>query len=215
MIEIDVDKTLGDFSLAVRISTESGVTALFGPSGAGKTTLLNLIAGLTKPDRGCIEIGGVRLFDSKASINVPVHARAVGYVFQDLRLFPHMNVARNLDYGRFMSGRRQDLAQMTRLVDLLDLAPLLTRRPQTLSGGEAARVAIARALLSEPRLLLLDEPLASLDQARKSDILPYLKLVAGGAGVPIIYVSHAEAEVRALARRIIHIERGRVVASEG
>lgn len=214
MIELAVEKKLQTFRLAVDLRLDSGVTALFGPSGAGKTTLLHMIAGLLPADRGRIVVGGEPVYDSASALDVPAYQRRIGYVFQDVRLFPHMNVSRNLDYGRFMNGHAKDRQAFDRIVDLLDLAALLGRRTAQLSGGEAARVAIGRALLSQPRLLLLDEPLASLDGARKNDILPYLKRLAADAGVPILYVSHDENEARQLAERIIRMDRGRVVSEE-
>jgi molybdate transport system ATP-binding protein len=174
MLSVQVEKLLGEFSVLAQFETVGGVTALFGPSGAGKTTIVNMIAGLLRPDRGRITLDERVLFDSAQRIDVPPHARRIGYVFQEGRLFPHMTVARNLDYGRWMSGLHADAAGMQRIVALLDLAHLLARRPGGLSGGERQRVAVGRALLARPRLLLLDEPLASLDAARKRDILPYL-----------------------------------------
>ena len=210
MITLSLAKALGRFGLDIDLTLGEGVTALFGPSGSGKTTILNMIAGLVRPDRGHIKIDDQILFDSKQRINVPTHHRAIGYVFQDARLFPHMSVAANLDYGRFMSGHRGALEETGRIVALLELGPFLARRPANLSGGEAARVAIGRALLARPRLLLLDEPLASLDQERKQEILPYLERLAANAHIPMIYVSHAEAEVERLAQRIVRIEAGRL-----
>ena len=168
MLAVDVEKRLGDFSLAARFETAGGVTALFGASGAGKTTLVNMIAGLLPPDRGRIRLDDTVLFDSAARIDVPAHRRRIGYVFQEGRLFPHLSVAKNLDYGRRMRGLARDDAEMARIVNLLDIGHLLDRRPGKLSGGERQRVAFGRALLMCPRLLL-DEPLASLDAARKRE----------------------------------------------
>lgn len=214
MIELKAKATFSSFMLAVDLRLEGGVTAFFGPSGAGKTTLLNMIAGLITPEEGRIIVEGEVFFDGAARINRPPHRRAIGYVFQDLRLFPHLDVAQNLDYGRFMRGLTRDETAERHLIELLGIGALLKRKPATLSGGEAARVAIARALLTRPRLLLLDEPLASLDQARKDDILPYLERLAGEIGTPTIYVSHAEGEVKRLANRIVRIEQGRVAGIE-
>ena len=168
VLAVDVEKRLGAFTLAGRFKATGGVTALFGPSGAGKTTLVNMIAGLLTPDRGSIAIDDDVLFDAASGINVPPHRRRIGYVFQEGRLFPHLSVRQNLDYGRRMSRHPRDSAAFARIAQLLDIGPLLDRRPRTLSGGERQRVAIGRALLIRPRLLLLDEPLASLDAARSS-----------------------------------------------
>jgi len=215
MLSVDVEKKLGDFSLAARFAAEGGVTALFGPSGAGKTSLVNMIAGLITPDRGRIMLDDTVLFDSASGINLPAHRRRIGYVFQEGRLFPHMTVARNLDYGRRMSGLSIDAAEADRIIGLLDIRPLLDRRPGKLSGGERQRVAVGRALLMQPRLLLLDEPLASLDAARKREILPYLERLRDDARVPLIYVSHNAAEIRRVVSRVVRLESGKVVETGG
>jgi len=213
MLAVDVEKRLGQFSIAVRFETEAGVTALFGPSGAGKTSLVNMIAGLVEPDRGRIMIAGAVVFDSQGRINVPTHQRRIGYVFQEGRLFPHLSVAANLDYGRRMSGLTADPAETKRIVDLLDIGHLVDRRPGKLSGGERQRVAVGRALLMRPRLLLLDEPLAALDAARKREILPYLERLRDE--VPMVYVSHHAGELRRVATSVVRIEAGRVSAIGG
>ena len=215
MIEFDADKKLGDFDLSIAFDGDSGVTALFGPSGSGKTSVVSMIAGLMKPDRGRIVIGGETVFDSAAGIDVPAHRRRIGTVFQDGRLFPHMSVARNLDYGRWMTGLPRDDAQFKHVVDLLDIAPLVARRPGALSGGERQRVALGRALMMKPRLMLLDEPLASLDARRKSEILPYFVRLRDETMLPMIYVSHDANEVKALASRVVLLDGGRVVKSGG
>jgi len=215
MLDVAVDKTLGEFAVHASFVSESGATALFGPSGAGKTSVINMIAGLLKPDRGRIALDGDVLFDSAARIDVPVWRRRVGYVFQEGRLFPHLSVRHNLDYGRWMSGEPADAAEFAHAVDLLDIGPLLDRRPGKLSGGERQRVAIGRALLTRPRLLLLDEPLASLDAARKQDILPCLLRLRDDGKVPMIYVSHDAGEVRQIASRVVRIENGHVTATGG
>ena len=215
MLSVDVEKRLGEFSIAARFETAAGATALFGPSGAGKTSLVNMIGGLLTPDRGHIAVDGNVLFDSAARINVPADRRRIGMVFQEGRLFPHMTVARNLDYGRWMSGIEADPAERERIVSLLDIGALLARRPGRLSGGERQRVAIGRALLMKPRLLLLDEPLASLDRARKLEILPYLARLRDEAKVPMIYVSHDPAEVKRMAMRVVRLDGGHVVATGG
>lgn len=215
MLTVDVHKTLGDFALHAAFAAHGGATALFGPSGAGKTTIINMIAGLLTPERGRIAIDGEPVFDSGAGIDVPAWRRRVGCVFQEGRLFPHLSVQRNLDYGRWMSGHDFDRAAFERVVALLDIGKLLDRRPGKLSGGERQRVAVGRAVLMKPRLLLLDEPLASLDAARKADILPYLERLRDQARVPMIYVSHDAAEVRRLATRVVTVERGTVTATGG
>jgi molybdate transport system ATP-binding protein len=215
VLALDVEKRLGDFALAAKLEATEGVTALFGPSGAGKSTIVNLIAGLIAPDRGRIALDDTVLFDAAARIDVPPHRRRIGCVFQEGRLFPHLAVRRNLDYGRWMSGLARDHAAMAHIVELLDLGRLLDRRPGKLSGGERQRVAIGRALLMRPRLLLLDEPLASLDAARKREILPYLVRLRDDAKVPMLYVSHFADEVRAIATQVVRIEGGRIVAQGG
>jgi molybdate transport system ATP-binding protein len=215
MLSIDVDKRLGDFAMSARFEAAAGVTAVFGPSGSGKTTLVNMIAGLVAPDRGRILLDDSTLFDSERGINVPTYRRRIGYVFQEGRLFPHLTVGANLDYGRRMNGLARDDAEMARTVQLLDIAHLVDRRPGKLSGGERQRVAVGRALLMRPRLLLLDEPLASLDVARKREILPYLVRLRDEVGVPMVYVSHQPGEIRRIATSVVRLEAGRVVASGG
>jgi molybdate transport system ATP-binding protein len=213
VLTVDVEKRLGQFSIGACFKTAAGVTALFGPSGAGKTTLVNMIAGLVTPDRGRITIADTVLFDSEANIDVPAHRRRIGYVFQEGRLFPHLSVASNLDYGRRMSSLAADPAETKRIVELLDLGHLVERRPGKLSGGERQRVAVGRALLMRPRLLLLDEPLAALDAARKREILPYLERLRDE--VPMVYVSHHANELRRIATSVVRINAGHVVAVGG
>ena len=215
MLRVDIAKKLGDFTLEADFTSEGRVTGLFGASGAGKTSLINMIAGLLRPDRGIITIDGETLDDTAAHIHVPVHRRRIGYVFQDARLFPHLDVRQNLDYGRRMNRLAEDPAARKRVIDLLDIGNLLDRRPGRLSGGERHRVALGRALLSQPRLLLLDEPLSSLDQERKEEILPYLVRLRDEAGVPMVYVSHDAGEMRQLATEIVMLRRGRVTAFGG
>ncbi|MCA1401407.1 molybdenum ABC transporter ATP-binding protein [Bradyrhizobium sp. BRP56] len=215
MLRVDITKQLGEFSLAASFTSEGRVTGLFGASGSGKTSLINTIAGLLRPDRGTIVIDGETVDDTATGIHVPSWRRRIGYVFQDARLFPHLDVRQNLDFGRRMNGLTEDPAQHRRVVDLLDIGALLDRRPGKLSGGERQRVALGRALLSKPRLLLLDEPLGALDESRKLEILPYLVRLRDEAGVPMVYVSHDAAELRQLATQIVMLRRGQVTAFGG
>jgi molybdate transport system ATP-binding protein len=215
MLRVEIAKKLGEFSLQASFASEGRVTGLFGASGAGKTSLINIIAGLLRPDHGVITIDGETLDDTSRRVHVPVHRRRVGYVFQDARLFPHLDVRDNLDYGRRMNRLTIDPAQRTRVTDLLDIGRLVDRRPGQLSGGERQRVALGRALLAQPRLLLLDEPLGSLDEERKVEILPYLVRLRDETGVPMVYVSHDGGEMRRLATKIVMLKRGQVIAFGG
>ena len=215
MLRVDVSKRLGEFAIEAAFESEGRVTGLFGASGAGKTSLINMIAGLLRPDRGTITIDGEILDDTSTQTHIAVHRRRIGYVFQDARLFPHLDVRRNLDYGRRMNHLVEDAALWRRVTELLDIGDLLDRRPGKLSGGERQRVALGRALLSQPRLLLMDEPLGSLDEERKEEILPYLARLRDEAGIPMVYVSHDASEMRKLATRIAIIRRGRVTAFGG
>jgi molybdate transport system ATP-binding protein len=214
VLAVDVEKKLGVFQVAARFQAD-GVTALFGPSGAGKTTVINMVAGLIKPDRGSIALDGTILFDAARGIDLRPNRRRIGYVFQEGRLFPHLSVRQNIDYGRWASGQPRNADEFARVVDMLDIRQLLDRRPRLLWGGERQRIAIGRALLLRPRLFLLDEPLASLDAAHKAEILPYLVRLRDEADVPMIYVSHDAAEVRRIATKVVRIDAGRVVASGG
>ncbi|HZR76963.1 molybdenum ABC transporter ATP-binding protein [Bradyrhizobium sp.] len=215
MLRVDVAKRLGEFAVEAAFASEGRVTGLFGASGAGKTSLINMIAGLLQPDRGTISIDGETLDDTSTQTHVAVHRRRIGYVFQDARLFPHLDVRKNLDYGRRMNHLVEDAALWHRVTELLDIGELLDRRPGKLSGGERQRVALGRALLSQPRLLLLDEPLGSLDDERKEEILPYLVRLRDEAGIPMVYVSHDPSEMRKLATQIAIIRNGRVTAFGG
>jgi len=215
MLAVQAEKQLGEFAVNVSFTSDTAATALFGPSGAGKTSVINMIAGLLKPERGRIVLGDEVLFDSVTGINVPTWRRRVGYVFQEGRLFPHFSVKRNLDYGRWVSGHASDPRQLSHVIELLNIGHLLDRRPGKLSGGERQRVAVGRALLMQPRLLLLDEPLASLDTARKHDILPYLERLRDEARVPLIYVSHNAAEIKRIASRVVRLDSGKVVETGG
>jgi molybdate transport system ATP-binding protein len=200
--DVDVRRRMGpDVEVAVRFVSDAGLTALFGPSGAGKTSVLGMVAGLLRPDAGHVRVGGETLFGG--SVDVPADRRAVGYVFQDARLFPHYRVRGNLLYGARRAGGRG--MTLDAVVDFLGIAHLLDRWPRTLSGGEAQRVAIGRALLSGPRFLLMDEPLASLDQARRREIMALIERVRDELGLPILYVSHDRGEVERLAGRVVEM----------
>ena len=212
MLEIALRHRFAGFDLDVAFQAPPGLTALFGRSGSGKTTIVNAVAGLLRPDQGRIVADGAVLLDTGAGVLVPPHRRRVGYVFQDARLFPHLTVRQNLMYGRWFAprGPGADLAQ---IVEMLGIGPLLGRRPGALSGGERQRVALGRAILSNPRLLLMDEPLAALDEARKAEILPYLERLRDELRLPVLYVSHSAAEVARLATTVVLIGAGRVQAS--
>jgi molybdate transport system ATP-binding protein len=212
-LAVDIRHRLGGFSLEAAFESGGRLTALVGPSGSGKTTLVNLIAGLGRPDSGRIAVDGRILVDTAGGRFVPTWRRRVGYVFQDARLFPHLTVRQNLAYGRLFAPRAERWADTSRIVDMLGVGPLLDRRPGHLSGGEKQRVAIGRALAASPRLVLMDEPLASLDEARKAEILPYVERLRDEGGIPIVYVSHAVAEVSRLATDVVLLAGGRVVAS--
>jgi molybdate transport system ATP-binding protein len=209
MIEVDLHHRQGAFTLDATFGSTADVTALSGPSGAGKTTILNAIAGLIRPDKGRVAVSGRVLTDTALGIFVPRHKRRIGYVFQDSRLFPHLSVARNLRYGRWLAG---GTAPLEPVIDLLGLGALLKRHPRNLSGGETQRVAIGRALLADPALLLLDEPLSSIDEERRAEILPFLKALHAEAGVPILYVSHSQDEIARLAGEVIRVEAGKTAA---
>jgi molybdate transport system ATP-binding protein len=211
-LEIDVELARPGFELAVRFTGASGVTALFGRSGAGKTTVTALLAGHVRPDRGRISLGGRVLVDTAAGLFVPPHRRRIGTVFQDGRLFPHLSVRSNLLYGCWFN-RAADRRRLDEIVALLGIEPLLQRYPGRLSGGEKQRVAIGRALLAGPELLVLDEPLAALDAARKAEILPYLERLRDRLKLPMVYVSHSLDEVVRLADTLVLLERGRVQAA--
>ena len=212
MLEVDIEHRLGAFDLDIRFRSGRGLTALFGRSGSGKTSVVNAIAGLIRPLRGRIVADEAVLLDTERGICAPTHRRGVGYVFQEGRLFPHLTVRHNLLFGRWFASGRARSAGLEDVVELLGIGALLDRRPGRLSGGEKQRVAIGRALLAGPRLLLMDEPLASLDARRKDEILPYLERLRDQANVPIIYVSHSVAEVTRLATTIVLISDGRVHA---
>ncbi len=210
MIVLNFQLSQGSFTLALSVQLDRSVTALFGPSGAGKTTVLDAIAGLRTPAGGSITINGRVLFDSPSRINVPAHHRHVGYVAQDVALFPHMSVRRNVLYGK----REGQKLQLPTVAKMLEIESLLDRDVPQLSGGEKQRVALARALMSAPELLLLDEPLAAVDVERRKRILPYLERVRDELKVPIVYVTHDLAEATQLADEVLVLDQGRVVQRE-
>jgi molybdate transport system ATP-binding protein len=209
---VEISERRGDFSLDAAFETGPGVTALFGRSGTGKTTIVSMVAGLRRPFAGRVVLDGRTLFDSGAGIDLPPRRRNVGLVFQEPRLFPHLSVRSNLLYGRWAGGRRTR-TDLDTVLNLLGLESILSRWPDSLSGGEAQRVAIGRALLAGPEILLMDEPLSQLDGARRAEILPFLERLAHEGGVPILYVSHAVDEVARLADAMVVLSEGRVVAS--
>ena len=213
-LDVDIDHVRGNFRIAARFTAAPGLTALFGRSGSGKTTLVDIVGGLVRPDRGRVAVDGQVLLDTEHGVFVPSHRRRIGYVFQDSRLFPHLSVRGNLLYGRWFnrepgSAAAADLASV---VELLGIGHLLERKPTSLSGGEKQRVAIGRALLAHPQLLLMDEPLAALDEARRAEILPYIERLRDERGVPILYVSHSVAEVARLATTVVILTDGKVTA---
>ena len=211
-LRVEVERKLGAFSLRASFVAGVGVTALFGRSGSGKTMLVNAIAGLLKPDRGRVEVAGRVLFDGERRIDVPTARRRIGYVFQEGRLFPHFSVRQNLLYGRFFNGANERHIQFDQVVELLGLAHLLERRPVALSGGEKQRAAIGRALLAGPQVLLMDEPLASLDEHRKREILQYIERLRDEVKISILYVSHSIEEVVRLADTMVLMSEGSVRA---
>jgi len=209
MIDVKLKKSFGPFSVDVEFSSDSmGITVLAGPSGSGKTTIINMISGLLTPDEGKIFIKDRLLFDSEKKINCPVEQRQCGYIFQDGRLFPHMNVRRNLLYGR-----HSDHSMLKETVRLLGIEHLLDRMPAKLSGGEKQRVAIGRALLMRPRILLMDEPLASLDPQRKDELLTYIDRIPEQFGIPVFYVTHSVQEILRLSDILIRVDKGRIESS--
>ncbi|MGI9524368.1 MAG: molybdenum ABC transporter ATP-binding protein [Hyphomicrobiaceae bacterium] len=210
-LDVKVRHRFGSFGIDVDFSAPPGVIALYGRSGAGKTSVVNAIAGLLKPAEGRIVANGTCLLDTASGTDIPVHKRRIGYVFQDSRLLPHLTIRQNLQFGRWFSGLTLPQGELSRIVDILGIEDLLDRRPGGLSGGEKQRVAIGRALLSAPRLLLMDEPLAALDEARKAEILHYLERIRDELKLPMFYVSHAVAEVARLATTIIALDNGCVV----
>ncbi len=211
MISIQAQLTRGNFNLDVNTQLNERVTAIFGPSGSGKSTLLNCIAGIARPQAGAIFLNETCLFNSSTKINLPIYQRQIGLVFQEGRLFPHLTIEKNLKYG-IKNETIKNTSQLSfeELVTLLELSTLLKQQPHQLSGGEKQRVALGRALLSAPKLLMLDEPLASLDQRLKDQILPFLKLVADEINVPMIYISHDKHEIAQITQHVVAIEHGKI-----
>ncbi|GAB5437588.1 molybdenum ABC transporter ATP-binding protein [Falsiruegeria mediterranea] len=207
---VAIQHQLADFTLDVSFEAPRGITALFGASGTGKTSIINAVSGLLRPDQGRIILDGEPIFDTAMKIDIPPHKRRLGYVFQDGRLFPHLPVRRNLLYGARYAHPEAQGPGFDEVVALLGIAPLLDRNPGLLSGGEKQRVAIGRALLSRPRMLLMDEPLAALDSARKEEILPFLEQLREHTDIPTLYVSHSVAEVARLATSVVMLDNGKV-----
>jgi molybdate transport system ATP-binding protein len=202
------------FTLDAAFTTQTSLTLLQGPSGSGKTTLLSILAGLIRPDRGRIRLDSTVLFDSAAKVNLPPEARRIGYVFQDYLLFPHLSVRRNLLYGWRRRPRDARPPTLERVVEVLELGDLLERLPHALSGGQQQRVALGRALLCGPRLLLLDEPLASVEEALRQRVLGYIEQVLREWDIPTMYVTHNAGEVEQLARQVVRLESGRIVSQD-
>ncbi|HVO88889.1 MAG TPA: molybdenum ABC transporter ATP-binding protein [Casimicrobiaceae bacterium] len=211
MIDIDIQQRLGDFRLSARFASDAPILGIFGPSGSGKTSVLNAIAGIATP-QGRIRVNDTVLLDSSKRIDVPTHRRRIGYVFQDPLLFPHLNVESNLWYGRRLRTDADAFIEADRVIDLLGLRGFLHRRPALLSGGEKQRVAIGRALLAQPRIILMDEPLAALDIARKAEILDYIERLRDALRLPIVYVSHSVAEVTRLCDEVAILSHGTCMA---
>ena len=212
MIDVDVTQMLGDFRLEVAFQADAPIVGLFGRSGAGKTSLVNTLAGIARPLRGRIVVNSETLFDSERGVDLPPERRRLGYVFQDDLLFPHLNVEANLLYGFHPARAAARVIEPQHIIDLLGLRGLLHRLPDALSGGEKQRVAIGRALLAQPRLLLMDEPLASLDVARRDEVLRYIELLRDDLAIPIVYVSHSVAEITRLADTVVILSDGKAIA---
>ncbi|WP_460273893.1 molybdenum ABC transporter ATP-binding protein [Celeribacter sp. ULVN23_4] len=211
MLSVDLHHRFEGFELSAQFEAPPGLTVLFGPSGSGKSTVINAVAGLLKPEYGRVAVGDWTLLDTDARLCLRPHRRRLGYIFQEARLFPHLTVKQNLNYGAWFAPKHAPREDMSRVVDLLGIGALLERRPGALSGGEKQRVAIGRALLSAPRLILADEPLSALDETRKGEILPYFERLRDEVEIPILYVSHSASEVARLATTIVVMEGGKVV----
>lgn len=213
MLDVDIKYKKNDFFLDVKFAFPSGVIGVFGKSGAGKSTFISILSGIIKPDQGYIKAAGATVFDSVEKINLAPHKRKIGYVFQDSLLFPHLSVKANLLYGFKLNKTSEQKISLDHIINLLGVESLLERKPMTLSGGERQRIAIGRALLAQPQMLLMDEPLASLDLQRKLEILAYIELLRDEINIPIVYVSHSIAEISRLADTIVMMVDGKSVAS--
>ncbi len=211
-LQVDIERRVGDFALAAKFSSDKDITVVFGPSGSGKTMLLDTIAGLERPSGGSIKLGGETLFHYDATIDLPPEKRKVGYVFQSGRLFPHLNVNENLRFGERLLKTEERRISFDDVIDVLGIEPLLERSTHRLSGGEQQRVAIGRALMSSPQLILMDEPLASLDPLRRQEILPFVEMLKDEFAIPIVYVSHSLDEVVRLGDRVVLLDQGTQVA---
>ncbi|WP_137136778.1 molybdenum ABC transporter ATP-binding protein [Rhizobium sp. FKY42] len=212
---VEIRHRQGGFRIEAEFASEGGVTALFGRSGSGKTSVLRIVGGLVRPDHGRILVGDQVLLDTNKGICLPPHRRGLAYVFQEPRLFPHLTVRQNLGYGQWFARSRSSFADPEKIISMLGLEALLPRRPGLLSGGEKQRVAIGRALLAAPRILLMDEPLSALDEARKAEILPYIERLRDELNLPILYVSHSVGEVARLADHVVAMADGRVTGIGG
>jgi molybdate transport system ATP-binding protein len=212
-VQVNVKRRQGEFLVDASFAgVEYGVTALYGPSGSGKTSIVNMVAGLIQPDTGRITVNGRCLFDSDHGVNLPPERRRMGYVFQEGRLLPHISVRSNLVYGMRLTKAEQRFVSFDAVVDLLGISHLLHRRPARLSGGEKQRVAIGRALLTSPAMLLMDEPLASLDASRKAEVMPFIVRLSREFSIPILYVSHALDEIIGLANQLVIMDNGKITA---
>ena len=211
-IDVDVEGLAGTFRLQAKFRSDVAVTGLVGPSGAGKSTLLRMICGLAKPECGHIAVGTNVFFDQKNAINLPPDQRHIGMVFQDVRLFPHLRVAGNLGYGAKSRAHVTSADEIARIAELLDIGGLLRRFPSRLSGGERQRVAIGRALLSRPKLLILDEPLTSVDAARRDSIMPFILEYCTGTNIPVILVSHQVEDIARHCGKSVEIREGRTIS---
>jgi molybdate transport system ATP-binding protein len=212
-ISFEAFKQQGEFSLDVRFEAGAGITALFGPSGSGKTTILNLIAGISRPQRGRVICCGRTFVDTQTNTFLAMHKRRVGLVFQDAQLFPHLTVEQNIKFGRWFVPENERTVPLEPVVEILGIAPLLSRRPAKLSGGEKQRVGLARALLASPLILLMDEPLAGLDDELRQEIWPLIERVRDEFEIPIVYITHDADEVLRLACQVVMLRRGRVTSA--